>query len=71
MRIARVYTARELLGIAAGSVALEVLHGALVFLGRGARRECAEIAAPARFRIQLARIQPELSGREFADHARQ
>src|SRR5690348_5258429 len=49
-------------------MALEVLHGALVFLGGGARREGAEIPSPPRFGIRLARIQPVLAGSELADH---
>ncbi len=44
----------------ASPTAFEVLHGAFVFLGRGARCEGAEIATPPRFGIGLARIDPIL-----------
>jgi hypothetical protein len=37
---------------------LEVLHGALVRLGRFSRLEGAEIAALSGFRVQLSRVQP-------------
>lgn len=52
----------------ANSMPLEILHGALVLLGRGARGKGAEIAPFACLRILLARIQPVLSGRELSDH---
>src|SRR5262245_27352221 len=48
--------------------ALEVLHGPLVLLGRRARRERPEIAAPAGLRILLARIEAVPSGRKLANH---
>src|SRR6187549_3355857 len=53
------------------SVALEVLHGAFVFLGRGARCEGAEIATPPRFGVRLAGVQAVLAGAQFPNHARQ
>ena len=49
---------------------LKILNGALVFLGGRARLERAEIAAPARLRIDLARIEPIAARLEFADHRR-
>src|SRR6185437_1732098 len=50
------------------SVPLEILHFALVLLGRRARLERSEIAALAGVRIGLARIEPVLASFEFADH---
>src|SRR4051812_11965241 len=49
---------------------LEILHGAFVLLGGGARRKGAQVAAPACFRIHLARIEAEFSGRQLAYHCR-
>jgi transporter family-2 protein len=46
----------------------EMLHGALVLFRRGARFEGAQIAALARLRIDLARIEPVLAGLQFPDH---
>src|ERR671934_87010 len=52
------------------SMTLEILNGVLVFFGRRARLERAEIAAPAGLRIDLARIEPVAAGLELADHRR-
>src|SRR5262245_15154398 len=52
----------------AASMTLEVLHGAFVLLGRRARLEGAEIAAPADLRVQLARIEAIAARLELADH---
>src|SRR5262245_38634240 len=54
----------------ADSMAFEVLHGTLVLLGRRPRFEGAEIATPARFRVQLAGIEPIAARLELADHRR-
>src|SRR5215468_6854003 len=54
----------------AASMALEVLHGALVLLGRRARRKRAEIAAAAGLRVELARIEAIAARLELADHRR-
>jgi hypothetical protein len=43
------------------AVALEVLHGALVFLRLGTRRERAKISTAARFGVDLAGIKPILA----------
>jgi hypothetical protein len=48
---------------------LEELNGALVFLSGGAGRERAEILTALRTWIDLARIEPVLATRKFADHA--
>ena len=48
---------------------LEELNGALVLLGGGARCERAEILAPLRAWIELARVQPVSPVRKFSDHA--
>ena len=37
---------------------LEKLYGALMFLGRLARIECAQVAALAGLRVYLARVEP-------------
>lgn len=50
-------------------VAFEVLHIALVLFGLIKRRESAQVATFASIWILLLRIQTELSGFEFADHA--
>jgi hypothetical protein len=50
-------------------VAFEELYRAFVFLSFGQRRKRAQVAAFASFRILLPRIQPVLSGFQFADHA--
>jgi hypothetical protein len=50
------------------SVALEELHGALVLLGRRARGEGAEIAAPLGARVHFARIQAILTVSQLTDH---
>ena len=47
---------------------LEILHLALVALGRGAGIESAEIAALAGLRVCLARVEPVFAGGELADH---
>src|SRR5262245_26885584 len=52
----------------AASMALEVLHGALVLLGRRPCLEGAEIAAPAGLRVRLARIEAIAARLELADH---
>src|SRR5262245_3011511 len=52
------------------SMALEVLHGTLVLLGRRARLEGAEIAAPTGLRVHLARIEAIAARLELADHRR-
>src|SRR5262249_11256100 len=57
-------------GRLAASMTLEILHGALVLLGRRARLERAEIAAAAGFRIDLARIEAIAARLELADHRR-
>jgi hypothetical protein len=46
----------------------EILHGALVFLGRRSGLEGAEIAAPASPWIDLPGIEPVLARPQFADH---
>jgi len=50
-------------------VALEKLNLTLVLLGVLKSGECAEITPLAGSRVFLTRIQTELSGFEFADHA--
>src|SRR5499427_10801815 len=57
-------------GWSAASMALEILHGALVLLGRRARVERAEIAAAAGLRVDLARIEAIAARLELADHRR-
>src|SRR5438132_9271900 len=52
------------------SVALEILHVALMLLGGGARFERSEIAALAGARIDLAGVEAEPAGTELADHCR-
>src|SRR5262249_35410712 len=52
----------------AASMTLEVLHGALVLLGRRARAERAEIAAAAGPRVDFARIEAIAARLELADH---
>jgi hypothetical protein len=47
---------------ASSAAAFEKLHGALVLPGCRARLEGPEIAAPARLRVDLARIKPILAG---------
>src|SRR5262245_24462508 len=54
----------------AASMALEVLHGALVLLSRRAGLEGAEIAAPAGLRVALARIQAIAARLELTNHRR-
>src|SRR5215472_7583109 len=49
---------------------LEVLHGALVLLGRRARTERAEVAAAAGLRVDFARIEAIAARLELADHRR-
>ena len=50
-------------------VALEILDGALVFLGRLPRGECPEISALSRRRILRPGIQPITARLQFCDHA--
>jgi hypothetical protein len=50
------------------SMPFEILHGALVLLCSRARFEGSEVAASARFRIDLAGIEPVLAGSQFANH---
>ena len=52
----------------APSVPLEILHGALMLFGSGARLEGSKVAAPAGLRIDLAGIEPVLARSQFADH---
>src|SRR6185437_9621840 len=59
---------REWKRISPLSVPLEILHGTLVPFGRSARFEGAEITAPAGLRIDLARVEPVLTGSQLADH---
>ena len=47
--------------VSASAFVLEVLHGALVFFGRGARRERAEVSPLAGLRIYFARIETILA----------
>src|SRR6516162_5132990 len=54
----------------AASMTLEVLHGALVLLGRRARRKRAEVAAAAGLRVDFARIEAIAARLELADHRR-
>src|SRR4029077_8302901 len=54
----------------AASVALEVLHRALMLLGRRARLECAEVPPAPGLRVGFARIKPITAGFELADHRR-
>jgi hypothetical protein len=51
--------------------ALEVLHGALVFLGRLARSERAEVFAFAGCGVQFPGVETVFAGFQFADHARE
>jgi hypothetical protein len=48
--------------------ALEELHVAFMLLGLFQRRKRAEISPLARTRVDLSRIEPILTGLEFADH---
>src|SRR5215469_9227648 len=57
-------------GWSAASMALEILHGALVLLGRRARVERTEVAAAAGLRVDLARIEAIAARLELADHRR-
>jgi hypothetical protein len=43
-------------------MAFEILHGAFVSLGRGARAKGSEIASFTSFAIELARVQAVFSG---------
>src|SRR6516165_401285 len=52
----------------AASMTLEILHRALVLLGRRTRLERAEITAAAGFRVDLARIEAIAARAELADH---
>src|SRR5262245_57431025 len=57
-------------GFTITSMTLEILHGALVLLGRRARLERAEITAAAGLRVDLARIEAIAARTELADHRR-
>src|SRR5215468_12417580 len=57
-------------GRGAASMTLEVLHRALVLLGRRARRKRAEVAAAAGLRVDFARIEAIAARLELADHRR-
>jgi hypothetical protein len=57
-------------GFTMTSMMLEVLHGALVPLGRRAGRKRAEVAAAAGLRADFARIEPIAARLELADHRR-
>jgi hypothetical protein len=57
-------------GLSGCSVALEVLHGALVLFRRSAGCECSEVAPFAGARVELARIQTVLAVAQLADHVR-
>src|SRR5215831_17748383 len=63
-------SARGCGGWSAASMTLEVLHGALVLLGRRARVERAEIAPAPGPRVDLARIEAIAARLELADHRR-
>src|SRR5215472_18369983 len=52
----------------AASMTLEILHRALVLLGRRTRLERAQITAAASFRVDLARIEAIAARAELADH---
>jgi hypothetical protein len=54
--------------VAKSSVALEILHGALVFFGLLARVEGPQIATFTGLRIYLARIEPVFTRLKFSDH---
>jgi hypothetical protein len=49
-------------------VAFEKLDGPLVFLGRAARFERAEVAPAASFGVSFSRVDTMLTGLEFSDH---
>ena len=55
-------------GLAAGSVPLEILDLALVFLGRRPGLEGTEIAALAGPGVLLAGVEPVLAGFQLTDH---
>src|SRR4051794_23734311 len=55
-------------GLPHALVTLEILHLALMFLGRSAAPERAEVAALAGLGIHLARIEPIFARCELADH---
>jgi hypothetical protein len=55
----------------ASRVSFEILHGALVLLSCLASIERAEVSAPIRPRVDLARIQTIFTGFELAYHAGQ
>jgi hypothetical protein len=63
-------TVQNALGIliANSPVSFEVLDGPLVLFGRGPGTKRAEIPALAGFGVWLARVQPILTGFQFADH---
>src|SRR5689334_21466889 len=53
---------------ASGSVALEILDVALMFLRCRKTVEGAQVAALAGFGVLLARLEPVLAASQFADH---
>src|SRR5262249_14485823 len=57
-------------GQGSASMALEILHRALVLLRRRARLERAEITPAASLGVGFARIEPVAPGLELADHRR-
>jgi hypothetical protein len=56
------------LRLAISASPLEELDRALMLQRRGARLECSEVAAPTRFRIDLARVKAKFAGGELSDH---
>jgi hypothetical protein len=52
----------------AGSMPLEILHGAFVLFRRRAGFEGSKVTAPARFRVYFAGIEPVFARLQFSDH---
>jgi len=50
-------------------VSFEILHRALVFLSLSPRGEGSEITPSPRPRVDLARVEPILTGLQFSDHS--